>query len=63
MKSIEIIVATDGSTRLETRGFQGNACKDASRFLERTLGTSVGESLTAEFHESASEREITRQRH
>ena len=50
MKQIEIHVAPDGSTRVETRGFQGAACRDASRFLRDALGQTQGEQLTAEFH-------------
>jgi len=50
MKAIEIIIALDGSSRLETRGFGGATCRDASRFLKGALGTVTAESLTAEFH-------------
>ncbi|MEQ9380032.1 MAG: DUF2997 domain-containing protein [Pirellulales bacterium] len=60
--TIDIIVATDGSTRLETTGFQGATCRDASRFLERALGTSAGETLKAEFHQSATEHGTTHHR-
>ena len=35
---IEIIVAPDGSSRLETKGFAGSSCLVASRFLEAALG-------------------------
>ena len=61
MKTIELIVAPDGSSRLETRGFAGDACRDASRFLEEALGVRLSETLTPEFHaeavEQAQERE------
>ena len=56
MKVIEIIVAADGSTRVETKGFNGAECQQASRFLETALGRRVDETLTLEFHESACER-------
>lgn len=59
---IEIIVASDGSTRLETKGFQGSECREASRFLERALGTSTGETLKAEFHQATSNHNTTSQR-
>lgn len=48
--TIEIIVTTDGHTRLETKGFAGPACREASRFLEQALGMTSSECLTAEFH-------------
>lgn len=50
-KTIEIIVAADGQSRIETKGFAGSTCRDASRFLEAALGTTTSETLTAEFHE------------
>ena len=51
MKTIEIIVTTDGKTRVETKGFVGSECREASRFIERALGQRTGENLTAEFHQ------------
>ncbi len=62
MKTIQIIVATDGSTRLETRGFQGADCREASRFLERALGITQSETLTPEFHQTAKNQNTTSQR-
>jgi hypothetical protein len=55
---IEIVIAPDGQTRLETKGFTGESCRDASRFLEEALGQRVGEQLTAEFHRVESENQI-----
>ena len=49
--TIEIIVAPNGETRVETKGFAGNQCQEASRFIERALGQQSNEQLTAEFHE------------
>ncbi|MFN3151503.1 DUF2997 domain-containing protein [Bremerella sp.] len=57
MKIIEIIVSPTGQTRLETRGFQGSECREASRFLEAALGEQTSETLTAEFYAT----EITQQ--
>lgn len=53
-KIIEIIVSPSGETRLETQGFQGGACRDASRFVEHALGQRTSEQLTADFHLGAS---------
>jgi hypothetical protein len=47
---IEIIIAPDGGTKLETKGIAGQACRSASQFLEEALGCRVGEELTTEFH-------------
>ena len=52
MSSIEIIVSSDGRARVETRGFSGATCQEASRFLERALGRTTSEQLTAEYHQT-----------
>ena len=49
MKIIEIAVDTNGQTRVETLGFTGGECRDASKFIERALGQHQGETMTFEF--------------
>ena len=51
-KTIEITVSPAGESPVQTRGFVGPACRDASKFLEQALGQRTGEQLTAEFHQS-----------
>ena len=51
-KTIEIIVSPKGETKLETKGFAGVECQQASRLVEQALGATAGEQLTAEFHSS-----------
>ena len=46
---IEIIVSPDGQTRVETKGFKGAECQQASRFLRQALGKQTDELLTQEF--------------
>ena len=53
-KVIEITVDPQGNSRVETRGFAGGACREASRFLETALGRRSAETLTAEFHQDQS---------
>lgn len=53
-KTIEIIVAPNGQTRVETKGFAGSECRQASQFIEQALGQRTGERLTAEFHATGS---------
>jgi hypothetical protein len=62
MKSIEIIVSPKGETRLETKGFAGGQCRDASKFLEQSLGTRSDEQLTDEFYQSAAVEQQNEQR-
>ena len=52
-KVIEITVTAAGETRVETKGFAGLACREASRLLEAALGRVASERLTAEFHAAA----------
>ena len=51
MKTIEITVDPKGQSRVETKGFTGGECREASRFVEQALGTRSAETLTAEFHQ------------
>ncbi|MEQ8851744.1 DUF2997 domain-containing protein [Gimesia sp.] len=55
-RTIEIIVETNGSTRVQTRGFTGSACIDASRFIEEALGKQTREHKTPEFFQVVDER-------
>jgi len=50
LKSIEVIVAPNGSSRVQTHGFTGPQCKDVSRFLEKALGATQSEQLTPDFY-------------
>ncbi|MAD79836.1 MAG: hypothetical protein CMJ50_03190 [Planctomycetaceae bacterium] len=50
-KIIEIIVSPTGETQLETKGFVGEECQEATGFLETALGNRASEQLTAEFHQ------------
>lgn len=60
---IEVIVSPDGRTKVETKGFAGSSCREASRFIEQALGQRTGELLTAEFHQADSTRHITQENH
>lgn len=56
MKIIEVIVSPKGETRVETKGFVGAECREASKFMEQSLGQRADEQLTAEFHLVANEQ-------
>ena len=57
MKIIEIIVSKDGQTRVETKGFAGEECREASREIEVALGVGLAEELTAEYFAEAKRRQ------
>ncbi|MBM4089377.1 MAG: DUF2997 domain-containing protein [Planctomycetes bacterium] len=59
---IEIVVSPNGQTRVETKGFAGAACQQASRFLEQALGQRTDETLTREFFEFLATRQDQQQR-
>ena len=54
MKTMEITVSPQGETKVETTGFFGSDCQQASRFLTKALGRKASEQLKPEFHENAS---------
>jgi Protein of unknown function (DUF2997) len=51
LKTIEINVDLKGQSKVETKGFSGGECREASRFVEQALGTRSAETLTAEYHQ------------
>jgi hypothetical protein len=55
---IEVLVSPTGETTVQTKGYAGSDCLQASRFLENALGVIAAERKTAEFFES----DPTRQR-
>ena len=50
-KVIEITIGPKGETTVQTKGFTGSECRDASRFVEQALGQRTAERLTAEFYQ------------
>jgi hypothetical protein len=50
LKTIEITVTPTGQTSVETKGFSGADCRQASAFIEAALGQRTGERLTSEFY-------------
>ena len=58
---IEITVSPTGQTDVQTKGFVGGECRDASKFLEEALGQRVNETLTAEFHQTTHQKQVAQQ--
>lgn len=49
-KSIEVIVGSDGSLRIDAVGFVGTDCEKATAFLEKALGSTKGKTRKPEYH-------------
>jgi hypothetical protein len=62
-KTIEIVITPTGQTQVQTKGFVGSECRQASQFIEQALGKRTQEELTAEFHQQASQQQSHQQRH
>ncbi len=61
-QTIEILVAPSGETTVQTKGFSGASCRQASRFLEEVLGTKTSERFTGEFHQTVECKQQQQQR-
>jgi hypothetical protein len=49
---IEIIVSPAGELTLQTKGFAGATCRDASKAMEQALGSIQSDTPTAEMYRS-----------
>lgn len=47
---IEVTVSPTGETSIQTKGYSGGDCLQASKFLEKALGIVATEQKTAEFY-------------
>ena len=54
MRVMEIVVSPTGETTLQTKGYTGGECVQASKFLEEALGVKTREQRTAEYFQTAS---------
>jgi len=52
MKTIEIIVDNKGQSTVQTKGFSGTECRDASKLIERALGIVQSDTPTAEMYQT-----------
>ncbi len=62
-QTLEILVSAQGETTVQTKGFAGASCLEASRFLEEALGSRIADHRTTEFYgESCQAEQHQRQR-
>lgn len=59
---IEIVITDTGDTTVQTKGFVGASCRQASQFMEQALGETASETLMSEFHETIPAQQQIQQR-
>ena len=50
MKRVEILLGKDGSIKVEAIGFEGQACTDATKFMDELFGEADKIEHKAEFY-------------
>jgi hypothetical protein len=56
MKVIEVVVSPKGETTVQTKGFAGPECQQASKWIETALGEATVDRKTAEFYAPAEQQ-------
>jgi len=60
-QQIQIDISPTGESQLQTSGFTGKTCQEASRFLEQALGHKTSETLTSEYFQATTHQQQTQQ--
>lgn len=58
---IEVVVSPNGETTVQTKGYAGHDCLQASKFLEQALGLGTMEQKTAEFFQTQTNQQQVQQ--
>lgn len=59
---IEVIISPTGEVSIQTRGYTGSTCRQASQFLEKALGQVAQDRPTAEMYQSETTRQQNKAR-
>jgi hypothetical protein len=51
VRLLEVLVSPQGEATVQTRGYSGADCLQASKFLEQALGVSTTDRKTAEYYQ------------
>ena len=54
---IEVVVSPAGEATVQTRGYAGGDCLQASKFLEQALGVPTTDHKTSEFYQDAQNKQ------
>lgn len=57
MKTIEVIVAPDGTLKIDAVGFTGTDCEKATAFLEKALGKTKARTKKADLYRVANNKQ------
>ncbi|MCA9095280.1 MAG: DUF2997 domain-containing protein [Planctomycetaceae bacterium] len=60
-QQIQIDVSPTGESQLQTSGFTGITCQEASRFLEQALGQKISETFTSEYFQATTQQQQSQQ--
>ena len=58
---IEVTVSPNGEATVQTRGYSGGDCLQASKFLEQALGTPGEDRKTSEFYQQTTAEQHVQQ--
>ena len=58
---IEVVVSPTGEATVQTKGYAGADCLQASKFLEQALGVVAADNKTAEFYQQTGAEQELRQ--
>jgi hypothetical protein len=58
---IEVVVSPTGESTVQTKGYTGVDCLQASKFLENALGVATGDRKMPEFYQTTSTEQTLQQ--
>lgn len=56
-KIIEVLISPTGETTVQTKGYAGSECQQASKWLEKSLGIAADDRKTSEFFQSTAQEQ------
>jgi hypothetical protein len=58
---IEVIVSPTGEVTIQTKGYAGSDCVQASKFLEQALGVKTADHKTSEYYQTQTAQQQVQQ--
>ena len=55
---IEVTVSPQGETSIQTKGYEGPRCQEASKFLEQALGPVTVDTRTSQYYVQAPAEQV-----